>query len=233
MSPCAQCGKLHERQSLPGRMTCSGHRSDDRLTPCLAFPETGGVACRMHGGGTKVARARAAQRRQEMAVQAMAQTLGLPVDIDPHQAILDEIRWSAGHVAFYRAQVQALAPGALVQGVRGLTQTTKAGFQAGETIEKEVGPDVHVWLKLYGEERDRLARLCVGAIKAGIDERRVKIEEQQAAILVQGLTWLQSETRLRLDLDATESRVFAELLAEMLQRLDKLEAKVGAPAVTA
>lgn len=216
---CGICGEIHQH--------CAQHKNGTNL-PCGKDPRRGEKFCRFHGGNLPKVRAKAEAYMQEMKVRALAQTLGLPVDVDPHTAILNEIHWSAGHVEFYRAQVQLLAPGVLIQGVRGITQSTKTGFQAGESIEKEVGPDVHVWLKLYGEERDRLARLCLGAMKAGIDERRIQVEEQQASMLAQGLMWLQTEVKLRLDLNAVESKVFGEVLGEMLRRLDTMEAEVGA-----
>jgi hypothetical protein len=123
-------------------------------------------------------------------------------------------------VAWYRAQVQALAPDALIWG--------QTGHRYGEGPEgpidvTEESAVAHVWLKLYDLERDRYAKLCVEAVKIGLDERRIRVEEQQAAILAQGLTWMQGEAQLRLDLSAVEQRVFGELLSEMLQRLDDME----------
>jgi hypothetical protein len=183
----------------------------------------------MHGGNLPNARKAIARQRAEELVR----TLGAPIDVDPHTAILSEIRWSAGHVEFYRDQIQRLDPDALIRGVRSVVRTNRMGGPLARTeTSTDAGPDIHVWLKLYGEERDRLARLCVAAIKAGIDERRVKVEETQAALLVQGFTWLQGEVKLRLDLDAAEAQVFSELLGEMLRRLDEVEQRVAPKALT-
>jgi hypothetical protein len=43
-------------------------------------------------------------------------TLGLPVDVDPGKALLDEIHWTAGHVAWLREKVQELEAEELVWG---------------------------------------------------------------------------------------------------------------------
>jgi hypothetical protein len=55
----------------------------------------------------------AAERRvaEAAARETMAKavrTLGLPIDVDPGKALLDEIHWTAGHVAWLRYKVQEL-----------------------------------------------------------------------------------------------------------------------------
>jgi hypothetical protein len=55
----------------------------------------------------------AAERRvaEAAARETMAKavrTLGLPIDVDPGKALLDEIHWTAGHVAWLRDKVQEL-----------------------------------------------------------------------------------------------------------------------------
>ena len=189
-------------------------------TPCRKHPEPGQKRCRMHGGATPLGRAAGARRLAEAKARKLADTLGVPVDVDPKEAVLDAIRWSAGHVAFFRAQVQALDPDSLIWG--------KTSHRCGEGPEgpidvTEESAVANMWLRLYDQERDRFSALCLAAIKVGIDERRIKVEEQQAQIFAQGLTWLQGEAKLRLDLNDVESRVFGELLSEMLGRLDDLE----------
>jgi hypothetical protein len=187
---------------------------------CTQRPVPGAKVCHYHGGASAQVKTAAARKLAEEKARALAQTLGVPIEQDPREGILMALRWSAGHVAWYRAQVQALAPDALIWG--------QTGHRYGEGPEgpidvTEESAVAHVWLKLYDLERDRYAKLCVEAVKIGLDERRIRVEEQQAAILAQGLTWMQGEAQLRLDLSAVEQRVFGELLSEMLQRLDDME----------
>jgi hypothetical protein len=153
----------------------------------------------------------------------LAQTLGAPIECDPREAILQAIYWSAGHVEFYRRQVQALAPDALVHGILGEVRTERTGAQAGTTLVEHSGPVVSMWLKLYNEERDRHSKVCVEAIRVGIDERRVRVEEQQAALLVEGLRWLASEAGSEFGWQDLERQAFDGIMKEMLQRLDRLE----------
>src|ERR1017187_1097967 len=105
-------------------------------------------ACKLHGGKTANHRAAA----QEKQARALAVTLGAPIEVDPRDSILQMIYWSAGHCQYLRQKVQEIDPDALVNGTRSVQQVTKEGFQEGVTLAQEAGPDIHLWLRLYGEE---------------------------------------------------------------------------------
>src|SRR5258708_9876430 len=64
-------------------------------------------------GGSSPSHNLAASRQ---AAAHMAATYGQPVDKPVGELVLDEVRWTAGHVAWLREQVQALEVGALVWG---------------------------------------------------------------------------------------------------------------------
>jgi len=173
-------------------------------------------SCKLHGGNTPGQR----QKAREEQTRQLARTLGVPVEgLDPKESILREIAWSAGHVAWYRAQVQALDPDALVRGVRRVEVTTYSGFQVGEERTQEAGPDVHLLLRLYNEERDRHTKLCVDAIRLGIEERRVQLQSEQGARLVEGLGWLVALTASKLSLQAQALDVMRAAVGELLRVL--------------
>ena len=70
--------------------------------------------------------------------------------------------------------VRGLEPQQLV---RGITKTVQ--FRDGtRTVEARAAIDV--WVKLYQEERDRLARVAKAAIEAGVEEGQVRLAEGQA-----------------------------------------------------
>ena len=215
VDPCRKCGKPHERN---GRQACTGHRNDGG--PCRRWPSAGAPVCRQCGGGAPQVKAAAARRVAEAKAAALAQTLGTPVDTDPQEAILSAIRWSAGHVEFYRAQVQALAPDSLVWG---RTKTSVGRGPQGPVDVTDEAASVNAWLDLYDKERDRLAKLCIEAIKIGLDERRVRLAEQQATMLSAALRDMVAEARLRLDLNEAEGAALMDLVGEMLQRLERID----------
>lgn len=40
-----------------------------------------------------------------------------------------------------------------------------------------------MWLRLFNEERDRLANLAVAALRAGVAERQIQLAEQQGQVV--------------------------------------------------
>lgn len=83
--------------------------------------------------------------------------------VNPHEAILDEISRCSTQVAFYQAKLNE-AP-------------------ADESILEEYRP----WLNLWMKERDRLTRICSEAIKIGLSERMVRLEERRAELVARVL----------------------------------------------
>lgn len=152
--------------------------------PCGRPPIKGGTVCTSHGGGAGQVRAAAARRVAEAeAAREMERamvTLGLPVDIDPAKALLDEIHWSAGHVAWLRSKVQDMQAADLVWG---RTQTDNGVGPQGpvDMTTEKAGPTV--WLEMYNQERDRFHRVCALALRSGIEERRVKLAESQGDLV--------------------------------------------------
>lgn len=195
---------------------CGAKKRDG--SPCGAPPIKGGKRCVRHGGKAPQVQAAAARRvAQEKAQQIMTnavRTLGLPVDIDPGKALLDEIHWTAGHVAWLREKVQELEtfdkltkgtedrmvrtkdgdedwvagtdepgnPGAhaLVWGQTEYRDKT-GGEDAGQTVVEQAG--INIWYQLYLKEREHLAKVCALALRAGIEERKVKLAESQGALV--------------------------------------------------
>jgi len=151
---------------------------------CSLTPPEGAKRCWRHGANSPQAKAAAARRVAEAeARETMAKavrTLGLPIDIDPGKALLDEIHWTAGHVAWLRDKVQELKDDDLVWG---RTQTDNGIGPQGpvDTVTEKADPNV--WYQLYLKEREHLAKVCALALRAGIEERKVKLAESQGLLV--------------------------------------------------
>lgn len=162
--------------------TCGAKKRDGN--PCGAPPIKGGKRCVRHGGKAPQVQAAAARRRAEAEVKEQmvkaVRTLGLPIDVDPGKALLDEIHWTAGHVAWLREKVQELEADALVWGKTQTDQGTGPQGPVDVTTEKA---DPSVWYELYLKEREHLAKVCSLALRAGIEERKVKLAESQGLLV--------------------------------------------------
>lgn len=114
----------------------------------------------MHGARAPQVKAAAKRRVEaEKAAKAVA-TFGLPREIDPQSALLEEVHRTAGHVAWLSTLIGELDQGELKQ------------LDMSEKFEKP-----SVWVELYQVERVHYARVAKMAIDAGIEERRVKLAE--------------------------------------------------------
>lgn len=170
---------------------CTGHKSNGE--PCGNWPIHGATVCRSHGGAAPHVKAAAAQRVAEDKARALVATYGVPVETTATDALLKEVQWTAGHVEWLRERVRELEAEQLVWGK---TQSKTGGQDWGET-EAAVP---NVWLKLYNDERAHLVRVCSEAIRAGIEERRVRLAEQQGELVAQVIR------RILGDLDLTDEQ---------------------------
>lgn len=167
--------------------------------------------CRFHGGAAPQVR-EAGLRRIAMAdAKLAAEQLGLLIDISPEQALLDEVQRCAGMLAFYQARVEELADVNTNSLVWGLTKVKVGGEDGGETFEAARS----VWLQLFNEERDRLVKVCAAALRAGIEERRVKLAEQQGILVAAVIRRI----LVRLNLNEAQQGLVATVVPEELRAL--------------
>lgn len=163
---------------------------------CHGYAMAGQNVCVRHGGGAPQNRKAAARRIAEEKVQALVATYGLKVETTATDALLDEVQWTAGHVQWLRERVQEIEagaePGAENALVWGVTRKKSGGDDHGVT--EEAAPNI--FLKLYQQERTHLVTVCAQAIKAGIEERRVQLAEQQGALVAQAIRAILGDLQL-------------------------------------
>lgn len=121
--------------------------------------------CKLHGGATRNGQKFA---QHQHAAQAVV-TFGLPREIDPHDALLEELHRTAGHVAWLQQLIADLEDRDLKQ-----YELSKGGvmFEAPA-----------IWVQLYQQERKHFAQVAKTCVDVGIEERRVHLAEQQGALL--------------------------------------------------
>lgn len=182
---CAYCtsGRPH-----PG---CTGHVSpkQPRAGQHCTIRCRPGETCRYHGGAAPQVKAARARREAEREAEKIMTTLGLPIETSPTEALLDEVKWTAGHVRWLRERVQQLEdpdapqrpdPSPLVWGRKQAVHKNSGEFPGTDTTET-AAPSV--WYELYTRERQHLVTVCAAALRAGIEERRVQLAEQQGALV--------------------------------------------------
>lgn len=189
-----------------GARRCWG-RSKQKGGQCGSAALAGQNVCRHHGGASQQARAKAQERLVEERARGLMATYGRKIETTATEALLDEVQWTAGHVAWLRERVQeieaAAAPGSESALVWGVTKKKTGGEDWGQT--EEAVPNV--WLKLYQTERAHLVKVCSEAIKAGIEERRIRLAESQGQLVAHAIRAILADLGLTGEQQARVSEV--------------------------
>jgi hypothetical protein len=194
---CPTCGTPHNPDKCNGHAKSTGKQ-------CTAWPIKGGRVCVKHGGKAGQVRAAADKRITEQKLEAVVKTYGLPVDVSPTEALLDEVKWTAGHVAWLRARVQELEAEAVSWSIKSLVDR-QGGDQSSTDTTEAAAP--HVLIDLYQRERKHLLDVCKAAISAGIEERRVRLAESQGALLADVIRRILGDLNLTPEQSALVSEV--------------------------
>jgi hypothetical protein len=196
-------------------------KNSGRQCPHMAMK--GQKVCHMHGGRAKQNLAKAEERQVEDKARILVETYGRKINTTATEALLDEVQWTAGHVAWLRERVQEIetGQGGAVdpdwdeneeegQGEAGPTSSRPSSLVWGITRRKTGGDDhgvteeaaPNIWLKLYQQERAHLVKVCSEAIRAGIEERRIRLAEQQGALVAQAIRAILADLNLTTEQEA-------------------------------
>lgn len=107
-------------------------------------------------------------------------TYGLPIEIDPKDAVLQEVYRTAGAVAYLQERVRALELDDLVWGRTEEVDRLSGEFPGTDTRRQAVP---NAWLVLYQQERKHLVAVCKTAHDMGIERRRIELAEAMGAQL--------------------------------------------------
>lgn len=170
-----------------------GAKRKQKPGPCENYPRIGATRCGLHGGASPQVKRKAERVKAETIARKAMESYGQKIDINPIDALLDEVRWTAGHVAWLRERVQEIEQASLVWGTTSMVSKAATEFPGTDSTE-EAKPNI--WLTLYQQERKHLLDACKAAIAAGIDERRVRLAEQQGDLIVQVLQGILGDLNL-------------------------------------
>lgn len=173
----------------------------------------GATVCRFHGGAAKQVQAAAARRLERAEVdRQVAKLVGTRV-VDPASALLELVHGTAAEVDYWRAEVAALGEDEVVG--LGVTKT-EVGQEKGQPTDvetREVAP--HIAYRMFIEAQDRLAKYAALALKAGVEERRVRLAESQGALVAEAI----SRVLDRLDLSPSQRSLVGEVVPAELRAL--------------
>jgi hypothetical protein len=129
---------------------------------CRAFAGQGtdhpGVGrCKFHLGSSKNHRKHAVKLKAEQEVARARNEFGGKIPVEPTEALLSVLHLSAGQLAWLHDELE--------------TQSDKTSFNG------------QVLMRLWNDERDRVARIAKAALDAGVAERQIKLAESYGEML--------------------------------------------------
>ena len=149
--------------------------------PCQRKPLDGATRCKLHGGATPQAQAAAADRKAEQAAGRELARIGITArDIHPAEALIELVQFTAGEVDYWRRRVSEIGDTDLTWGT---TRVKDGGDDRGTTQEAKP----HIAYVMLQQASDRLASYAAAALRAGVEERRVRLAEQQGALVAQAI----------------------------------------------
>jgi hypothetical protein len=149
--------------------------------PCKKPPMKGATRCRRHGGASPNAQAAAQDRRAERAAGRELARIGITSrDIHPAEALIELVQFTAGEVDYWRRRVSEIDDTDLTWGT---TRVKEGGDDRGTTQEAKP----HIAYVMLQQASDRLASYAAAALRAGVEERRVRLAEQQGALVAQAI----------------------------------------------
>lgn len=146
--------------------------------------------CKLHGGST----ATHGKRAQRVIAERAVVTYGLPVDVGPHEALLEELHRTAGHVAWLGAliaeleheeSVQASVMGPARESDPDERHTPRSGLKQYSRDKQVTWEKPSVWVEMYQQERRHLESVAKSCIAAGIAERQVRMAESQGQMIAE------------------------------------------------
>lgn len=112
-------------------------------------------------------------------------TMGAPLALTPLEALLWVVRLAAGEVQFFTAKITELEQEQVIgrpTSIRQKHYMVAGGLEKVE--ERERSPiDLNVWVKSRHLAMDRLAQYSALALKAGVEERQVRLAERMGDMI--------------------------------------------------
>jgi hypothetical protein len=149
--------------------------------------------------------------------------MGLPVEMEPTDALLWCVAIAAGEVQYLSGRVAELTDEELIGRPTTLTHERGRGERGRKDLRTTQGGPHQLHLLVVERQKavDRLARFAKMAIDAGVAERQVRLAEAQAGMLAALITGVMEDIgATKKQMSLLESRLPSRLLALEASRQD-------------
>lgn len=197
---CERCGIPHDR--------CYGHNKAGK--PCGRRPAVDQDVCKLHGGASPAALAKAREKAVERAAAAELRQRWQAGDERPIEDPLTELARLAGEaVAFkdyLRAQVDEL-DGAL-------TYWTERTFVAGDDeIRTEAVENLRATVTAYERALDRTAKILAAIVKLDLAGRMLEVNRQKATLITDAVRYGLAQVDMPAEIRRATQEAIADAIA--------------------
>lgn len=175
-------------------MKCTAKRTNGE--PCNAYAVKGLRVCRVHGAGSPQARAAAKRRLAEEKAARAVKELNVRLDTSPTAALLDMVKVAAAEERYWGVRVEELRETAPHKLTAVQTRISVGKDRGGTTELRHVDATVAVEYRLWTDAQERVAKFAAAALRAGVEERRVKLAEDQGALVAQVIRGVLNDLKL-------------------------------------
>lgn len=151
--------------------------------PCTNWAVRGGTACWQHTGipgrDRKAGLDAAHKEIQKHETNRKAVLYGLPQDVTPSEALLQELARTQGHVLWLAGKVADIADEKDLTWGK-IEETVRSGDEDHNWDETKYSAAENNWLRMYKAERTHLVHVANTISKLGIAEAYVRVAAAQA-----------------------------------------------------
>lgn len=134
--------------------------------------------CKLHGGSTATHRKHAAKLQAAAEANRLGVVMGLPIEVDPLEALLRCIWIAAGEVSYCSDRISELGDDEAVVNYHESQTGSEISYEKTSTAA-----ELNIWIVARRDAMDRLAKYSKMAIDAGVAERQVRVAEKLGGII--------------------------------------------------
>ena len=165
---------------------CAGKTVEGK--PSKRPPMIGSTFCDSHGG-TKQSPVDRFRNKLLQNADFLASTYGLPIEVTPEQALMEELYRTNGHILWLQERITESDADDMIRAMW-IGQRSSGYLTPQELEEYATTGQAHLWMQLYLKEREHLLQLTTKAIQLGLTERQVTLQEKVIDQIGEAITGL-------------------------------------------
>lgn len=199
-----------------GKLICGAKKRGKRHgegEPCQTPPVHGGTRCSKHGGKSPKAQTAAKTRAMEAeAVEILGKVDPTTINRHPVEHLLNLINNKAAEVTWLRQKVQELQEKELFYSLA----KEEMGLEKGEDTDlKTYEAGLNIKWQALRQAEEQLAKWASMAVRAGVEERRIRLAEAQGALVVGAIQQILDG----LNLTPAQTKLIPSIVPEALRQL--------------